>query len=286
MAMLVVAISVVLVSGAFLRQTAMARQVENEASISQAKRLLEGAVDWVRVILKEDGRTSATDHPGEAWAVSLEQTRLDQESGDPAWVSGAIEDAQSRFNLRNLSGPDGPIPGEVSVLTRLLGIVGAEPALADRIAIRVHRAVTRTAASAQGGILPTTVDDLEIEDADERDALARLRPFIALIPMQSAINANTAPAEVLAACFDNLPLVDARRLVESRGRAAFRDLSDLATRLPERNLSNSNTGVAVATQFFFVRGFAEFRQVRVQALALLWRHDGRVDIVWAREEAA
>jgi general secretion pathway protein K len=285
MAMLVVAISVVLVSGTFLRQSAMARQVENEASMVQARCLLEGAVDWVRVILKEDGRTSATDHLGEAWAVSLEQTRVDNETGDPAWVSGAIEDAQAKFNLRNLSSASGPDPAETAVLRRLLEMTGEQPEMADRLAVRIHAAFTQKSATVSREIvLPATLDELRIEDPLERKALAALRPFVTFIPMQSSINANTASAEVLAARFENLSLIDARRLVESRNRAAFRDLSDMAGRLPDVFLGEA-VQVAVASQFFLVRGFADYRRIRLQALALLWRHDGKVDIVWTRDVA-
>ena len=116
MAMLVVALAVALVSGAFQRQSIMARQIENDAAFAQAQRLMDGAVDWVRVILREDARTSNVDHGGEAWAVSLEQTRLDNDNAEPAWVAGGIEDAQGRFNLRNLSGAGGLVPIEVAVL--------------------------------------------------------------------------------------------------------------------------------------------------------------------------
>jgi general secretion pathway protein K len=285
MAMLVVAISAALVSGTFLRQSAMARQVENEAAISQAQRLLEGAVDWIRIILREDARTSATDHLGEPWAVPLEQTRLDNESDDPAWISGAIEDAQSRFNLYNLAGPAGPVPNEVAVLRRLLELVGEDPLLAERIAARIDAAFKAHPGNvADDLILPATLDDIVIEEPAERDALARLRPFVTLLPVPSTVNANTAPAEVLAARFGHLSLVDARRLVESRNRAAFKDLNDMTTRLPGVNLAAGIEQTSVATQYFFVRGYAEFRRVRVQKFALLWRHDGLVEATWARDE--
>jgi general secretion pathway protein K len=283
MAMLVVAVSAALVSGTFLRQSAMARQVENEVAINQALRLLEGAVDWVRVILREDARTSATDHLGEAWAVSLEQTRLDNESGDPAWVSGAIEDAQSRYNLRNLSQPAGPVDSEIAVLRKLLVMVGADARLAERVAEHVHAAFGASRTGAR--ILPATLDDIAIDDAEVNEALARLRPFVTLIPVPTTLNANTAPAEVLAARFENLSLADARRLVESRDRAVFRDLQDMTRRLPDVNLGRGTEQVSVATQFFFVRGFAEYRRVRVQAVALLWRQGARVDVLWTRQEA-
>jgi general secretion pathway protein K len=286
MAMLVVAVTSMLVSGVFLRQSTMARQVENEIAIGQAQCLLEGAVDWVRIILREDARTSVTDHLAEPWAVSLEQTRLDDESGDPTWISGAIEDAQSRYNLHNLVGPDGPQPNEVAVLRRLLEMMGANAALAEPIARRIFDAVSpRPDATGRPSIMPATLDDIVIDNADQRSALERLRPFVTLLPAPSAINANTAPAEVLAARFSNLSLVDARRLVEGRGSVSFRDLNDMANRLPGQQLTGGTGQVDVATQFFLLRGYVEHRRVRVQALALLKRVDDRVEVIWTREEA-
>jgi general secretion pathway protein K len=286
MAMLIVAVSAALVSGTFLRQSAMARQVENEIAMNQGWRLLDGAVDWVRVILREDARTSAIDHLGEPWAVSLEQTRLDNESGDSAWISGAIEDAQARFNLRNVSGLTGLVPREVATLRRLMEIVNADPGLAEAIALRVHRAISiQPGQATRQRVIPATLDDLVVDDPAERAALARLRPFVVLLPFPSQVNANTAPAEVLAAYVKNLSLVDARGLVKSRDRAAFKDAQDLSSRLPERDSTRDLGALAVATEFFLVRGFVEFRRVRVQALALLWRHGGKVETVWSRQEA-
>jgi general secretion pathway protein K len=282
MAMLVVAVSVILVSGAFLRQSAMARQVENEVAIGQARRLLEGAVDWVRVILREDARTSAVDHLGEPWAVSLEQTRLDNEGGEPAWISGGIEDAQGRYNLRNISGPAGPAATEIAVLSRLLDIVGANSMLAESIGRRIDEAM-RPANADAGAVLPGTIDDIAFDDPAARDAMSRLRPFVTLLPQATPVNANTASAEVLAARFENLSLSDARRLVSSRDQAWFRDMNDFSSRLSGLQLTGGTGQVVFATQFFLVRGFVEFRRVKLQALALLKREGGRVDVLWNRE---
>ena len=54
MALLVVAFAALLVSGTFQRQSVMARTVENHAAAAQTHWLMAGAVDWVRVILRED----------------------------------------------------------------------------------------------------------------------------------------------------------------------------------------------------------------------------------------
>jgi general secretion pathway protein K len=287
MAMLVVALSVLMVSGAFERQSAMARQLENEVAYAQARMLLIGAVDWARVILREDVRTSAVDHLGEPWAVSLEQTRLDNEGGDPAYIAGAMRDAQASYNLRNVAGPSGLIPSEVGVLARLLDLVGSNPMLAEPLATRIYAAVNPVALPGSLlSVMPETLDDIVLEDPALQEALSRLRPYITLLPEASTINANTAPAEVLAARFDNLTLSDARRLIASRDRAYFRDLNDVLTRLPELQPQGAAGQLAVDTQYFLVDGMVEFRRAHVEAHVLLKREAGRVEVVWMRDGAA
>lgn len=285
MAMLVVALSVLLVSAALHRQNVLTRQVENEVAAAQTRWLLLGAVDWVRVILREDARSSGADHLGEPWAVPLRPTRLDNDGGDPAWLSGAVEDAQARFNLRNVSGPTGLAPSEVAVLERLVEMVGADRMLAERLALRVDAAVSVRHAT-EGGVLvaPATLDELSIDDPAQRTALQRLRPFVTLLPAPTPVNVNTAPAEVLAARFENLSLADARRLVASRERAYFRDVNDLLSRVPGVRPAGSMGQIAFGTQHFFVRGNLEFRRARLQALVLLKREGGRVSVVWTREQ--
>ena len=287
MAMLVVALAVALVSGAFHRQSVMARQVENDASFAQTQRLMEGAVDWVRVILREDARSSSADHKGEAWAVSLEQTRLDNDAGEEAWVAGGIEDAQARFNLRNLSGTGGLVKSEVDVLARLLVLVGSEAALAPILADSVDRAVARRdAAPGSVRVAPATLQEVALGDAREREALDLLQPFVTLLPQPTPVNANTASAEVLSARFENLSLADARRLLESRDRAYFRDLPDMFGRLPGQSLTGGVGQVVVSTQYFQLRGAVEYRRTHLHSLVLLKREAGRVEVVWKREASA
>src|SRR5207248_3193365 len=122
MAMLVLAAAATLVSGALWQQSALIRETENELAYAQARWLLRGAIDWAGVILQEDARTSSVDHRGEPWAVPLADTRLNENDGCPAaFIAGAIEDEQGKFNLRNLAGADGVNRDELEVLRRLPG---------------------------------------------------------------------------------------------------------------------------------------------------------------------
>jgi len=111
-ALVVVAAATVAISGMLWHQSVAFRKADNHAAASQARWLARGAVDWVRVVLRDDARLSNVDHLGESWAVPLDETRISDgavaqgsdNAGDSAWVSGHILDLQARYNLVNLVG--------------------------------------------------------------------------------------------------------------------------------------------------------------------------------------
>jgi len=284
MAMLVVAVTATLVTGVFWRQNVIVRQAENELSYAQAKWLIRGAIDWAGVILREDARTSGVDHLGEPWAVPLADTHLNPDDGrDPVYLAGEIRDEQAKFNLRNLVGPEGVNPRELAVLRRLLALVGASEGLADPVAKRVLTAVPGEGGRKQTALGIASVDDLLGLEGVGAAVIEQLRPFVTVLPQPTPVNANTAPAEVLAARFENLTLADARRLVASRDRAFFKDRTDVLSRIGELKLQASDTEISVATRFFSVSGTVSYRRARLHADALLRREANRVEAVWLQE---
>jgi general secretion pathway protein K len=271
-AMLVVAATATLVAGVFWQQNLLARQAENELSYAQAKWLLRGAMDWARVILREDMRTSSVDHAGEPWAVSLAETRLNEGDGrDPVYLAGQIRDEQAKFNLRNLVGPGGVIAREMEAFRRLLALLNVNEAMAGAIAQRMLE------------VRLGSVDDLLALPGIDPALVERLRPFVTVLPQATPINANTAPAEVLAARIDNLALADARRLVESRDRAHFKDVADALHRLGELGLAAGEGELAVSTRFFLVEGDVSYRRARLHGRALVRRSANLVETLWLRE---
>lgn len=286
MAMLVVAATAALISGVFWRQSAVARQAENELSYAQAKWLIRGAIDWAGVILREDARTTSVDHLGEPWAVPLADTHLNQDDGrDPVYISGTIRDEQARFNLRNLAGPEGVNARELAALRRLLALVGASEALAGPIAERVLAATPRGERRQQDAIGIVSVDDLLGVKGVNPALVERLRPFVTVLPQPTAINANTASAVVLAARFENLALADAQRLAASRDRAYFKDRADVLNRISQLRLQASDQEIGVATRFFSVDGTVSYQRARLRAQALLMRDANRLETVWLKEAA-
>ncbi|HXV07752.1 MAG TPA: type II secretion system minor pseudopilin GspK [Burkholderiales bacterium] len=295
MAMLAVAIAATLVAGTFWRQEVWLQRVENELSFAQAQWLMRGVIDWARVILAEDARTSRVDHLGEPWALQIADTRLDDSSGTPAYLTGGMQDAQAKYNLRNLVGPDGIVPAELEVLRRLLAFAEVPETLANPIAQRVLDGVP--APAGEGGPASTgeslgarrqalplrTLDDLLSVPQIGVAQVQALRPYLTVLPRPTPVNANTASAQVLAGTIADLSLPDARRLLASRDRAHFKDLHDVVSRMSGRPLQADPTRVGIDTQFFLMQGHIVHRRARLHAQALLLRAGNSVQLVWVRE---
>lgn len=283
LAMLVVVAALTLVSGALWRQNALVREAENELAYAQARWLMRGAVDWAGVILREDARSTSVDHLGEAWAVPLADTRLNpDDSRAPAYLAGAIEDEQSKLNLRNLATPDGVSAEELEALRRLLASLRIDAAFADRIAERVGQAVRARGERAAPAL--AFVDDALAVGMDPQ-AAERLRPFVTVLPEATALNVNTAAPEVLAARIPALTLGEARSLVAGRDRAYFRDVADARDRLANAGVQASGAGLAVGSRYFRVTGTVTYGGARLGARALVKRDGARLEVLWLRESA-
>jgi general secretion pathway protein K len=144
-AMIIVTLIASLAAGMVWQQYRAVQIEAADRARAQSAWILQGALDWARLILKEDARASANkppvDHLGEPWAVPLAEARLStflaadksamsDDDGPEAFLSGSIEDAQSRYNLRALLGGLQVPPVEQLTLERLCNQVNAPPGTA------------------------------------------------------------------------------------------------------------------------------------------------------------
>ncbi len=234
-----------------------------ERARGQAAWVLVGALDWARLVLREDARSGSVDSLGEPWAVPLAEARLstflaaDRESpgadeGPAAFLSGQVLDEQARYNLHNLLDDQGKVvEAEAAVLQRLCRIIGLPDDLAPRIVEGMLAAVGEGDESAP--LLPMRLEQLAWLGVDA-DSIAQLRPFVTLLPSATAVNVNTAPREVLAAAIDGLDLGGAERLLQRRQRAAYASMDDLRKELPQGLPELPETRLSVGSRYFEVIG--------------------------------
>lgn len=243
-------------------------QVESaERARAQAAWVLLGALDFSRLILREDARspsgrsfTALT----EPWATPLAEARLstflavdksNADEGPEAFLSGSIEDAQARYNLGNLVKVNnkGEIdPAERETLEQLCKtVVGVDSSVAQRIANGLLAAtpVPGQPPNPAAPLKPETVAQLAWFGVDSV-SLKALQPYVVLLPYGVGVNVNTASREVLAATIKGLDVASAERLVQMRQRTPFKDLESFkkeakATEAPH---------LTVLSDYFEVRG--------------------------------
>ncbi|MFZ6732580.1 type II secretion system minor pseudopilin GspK [Undibacterium sp. Ji42W] len=317
-ALLLTTLAITIVASLFWQQQVQVRSIENQRMQLQKKWILRGAIDWARLILREDSKQSANvDHLGEPWAVKLADTRLDQyvenaktdnEDSD-ATLSGQVIDAQAMYNLNNLA-TDGNVDArEVAAFNRLLVNLHFDGQLAEAVADMVASTQTRaiaapgsSAAETGAGKSPsdsslpevqflrfTQVDDLLAINGFTPDMVEKLKTFVTVLPGKTSINVNTTFAEVLAARIDGLSVGDAAAMIASRDRAYFRTVAEFKTRFEDRLKTLTDKDVDVATKYFIVNGKVKMNRSALDVSALIERADSigstamTTTVLWVRE---
>ena len=295
MAMLTVALVATLASAALWRQWRGVEIESGERSRLQAEWILSGALDWARLILREDARAGGADHLGEPWSVALAEARLstflaqdrnNNDVGDAVFLSGQITDAQARMNVSNLVAQGKLSEPDLEAFKRLFESLQLDSEEIERVAANLLLALAPGVDSGNGAstpLLPRRVEQLPwlgLSDA----SLRLLLPHITLLPARTALNLNTAGVHAIAASIPSLDLTDARRLVTERERAPFRTLADASKVLPVALPALTASQFSVATRFFEVRGRLRMDQLVVEEHSLLSRNGLEVTILW-REHA-
>jgi general secretion pathway protein K len=301
MALFVATLATLIISGLFWSQFVILRTIENQELVVQSRLLLRGALDWGRAILREDQRTTPQDGLTEPWAQGLAETRLDQLGETSplaarASIAGQIEDAQARFNLRNLVNPDGQInERERDALRRLCNTLRVPDATADLVALRMQQALPAPP-SGEPGAAPVVSEarpiplvqptDLRALPGIDGSAIGRLLPYVVVLNEATPVNVNTAAPEVIAARVAGMTLSDARALVAQRERVGyFRDVGDVRNNL-RGSVTFTEQDLATSTRYFLVRGQVRLDRATTRMEALVRRGDNfqqPVRVMWQRE---
>jgi general secretion pathway protein K len=265
--------------------------------------ILQGVLDWARLILREDARSGLTDHLAEPWAVHLQEARLSSflatgqgqtdttETLQTAYLSGQITDLQARMNVMNLVQDGAVHTPTVQAFARLYSNLGL-PESELQALVQTLKQAQGTNAQGQPPIdnsvaiplLPRSVDQLTWLGLSP-GSLQALRPYIIVLAERTTINVNTAPALVLHASIPGLSMADAQRLTNERAQSHFRTLADVGKSVPAVATALMEDQLGVATRFFEVQG-----QLRLDGAVVVERsivqRDGLVVRVLGRERGA
>jgi len=275
-----------------------------ERSRVQAAWILTGALDWARLILREDARSGGTDHLAEPWAVALQEARLssflaadkNSSASDSAdnqldvFLSGQIEDMQSHLNVTNLinltdvSKVSEPDLLSFARLFELLDLPQSELlTLAENLRLASDQRPGNPSI-ALAPLMPQRLEQLAWLGLSA-SSIARLRPYVTVLPVRTPINLNTASVEVIYASIPGVQMAQAQGLVDERARSYFRTLNDAGRFIGELAGRISEGRHSVATRFFEVHARLRMERTLIEERSLLRRDGLDVKTLW-RERAA
>jgi general secretion pathway protein K len=276
-AMLLVALAASTATFLLWRQQLWLQQVENLGSRAQADALARAALEWRR----RSGSATASG-PFEA-AGAVETT---------------ITDPQGLFNLNNLLRAGKPSAPDLAALRRLLALLTLPEALADALLDAIDADSDTT--------FPGGAEDLDYlamqpaRRAPNRplldvsslgrikgfgaEAIERLRPYVSALPEPTAVNVNSAPAEVLQALIPGLDDGAARAFVTERSRKPFDTLEAFRARLPDSVRVPPSVSLGVSSSYYVIESRARVGRAEASHRTLVGMKGARREgIVWRTE---
>lgn len=288
-AMLTVALVATLASAALWQQWRAVEVETAERARAQSAWVLTGALDWARLILREDARSSSeADHLAEPWAVPLREARMstflaadrntsaDDSTVDNAFLSGEITDLQSRLNLNNLVEGGHVSLGGLRSFQRLFELLNLPQeqlsALADNL---VRASEGQASQGSPAPLMPQQAAQLGWLGVPPA-TVTTLQPYVTVLPGRTPVNLNTASPQVIYAALNGISLADAQRLVAARQASHFRTLVD-ATNLLGNSLDTGGENlVSVNSRFFEIHGRLRLEQTVLEERTVVQRDNTTV----------
>ena len=272
MAMMTLALVATLAGGVLWQQWRTQEEEATSRFEQQSGLLLGAALDWARIILTEDSKTSTTDHRAEPWSIPLQETQLSSflsasgngsvskevgsdEQAQHVYLSSRITDLQSRLNLFNLVNAAQVSTPDLSALTQLFALLGLPQRELQLLVLGMTGRNTQDVGSLgsanfsnSGPILnasylyayPQRIEQLAWLGLTPQ-TISILSPYVTWLPVRTQLNLNTASAQVLAASFPGLTLSAAEKVVQSRDAQPWSSL-DAATSAINSNLHSTGSG--------------------------------------------
>lgn len=238
--LVVVAIATVLCVGMMRSQQQALLHASGLFEQDQAWLYTQGAEDFVRELLVEDSksdnrRNRQVDSLGEAWAKPFPPFPV-----DGGVVRARVEDLQGRFNLNRLvneTDPNGPATTIFRQLLRNLGLPDTlAPALGDWMdADNSPRGSDGAEDDAYSRLdQPYRVANQPLADVSELrlvkgftpEVIAKLSPYVTVLPATAGVNVNTASPTVLSALLPSLSPGAAEEIAKQRPADGYASVDD------------------------------------------------------------
>ena len=128
-----------------------------------------------------------------------------------------------------------------------------------------------------------SVEELRLVKGFTAKIVEKLRPYVTALPVPTTINVNTAPDQVLAALFTNLPAAALQPVLDSRVSQPFADATQFIARLPSGTPAPPASLYGINTGYFLVTIDIRYGRLQRRTEALIERSSGKpATVLWHR----
>jgi general secretion pathway protein K len=288
-ALVVVAIATGMAAAIIWRTGLDTRRTATLVQGDQAMEYALGAEAWAEQILARDGRKN----PGvtalnQTWAQQLPPLPV-----DGGQILGKIEDLQGRFNINNVTTPNG-----LNQFRNLLVALGQDPALATAVAQWMTAAAAGAGGDATddyysrlqpayltGQMNMQSISELLLVKGFTPAVYAQVSPYLCALPLQpgggpagvsasTTVNLNTASGPVMQALSPDMTADVVSQIIGERGSRTFSQSSPPAVIAPFKL-----TGQGYDSNYFLVTVTAQIGTTRVTLYSLLYRNNNEVTAI-------
>ncbi len=293
----IVIVTLAVTTAVFLtfRQQLDIRRTGNVLNSDRAYQHLLGAEAWALTLLAEDRKEGDIDSLDEDWATVLPPIEI-----EGGLISGLIIDLQARINVNSVIA-EGDKKLDGVVLERLERLFDQQElarttsqALVDWLDPDVEPQGPEGAEDSYylGLEVPyrsanspmVSISELRLVKGIDAQAYERLAPLLTALPTRTAININTAPAQVLKAIGLDDSAVEAT--LEQREEEAFESVDEFLQQPALKDLKIDQSGLSVSSQYFLVQAEARVGTARTRLNSLLFREQTGIMHVIHRSQIA
>ena len=268
----------------------------------QAWLYTQGAEDFVRDLLSEDLKSDRrngkqTDHPGEFWARPFPPFPV-----DGGMINARVSDLQGRFNLNRLWHDNAPDSAAGDIFTRLLKNLGLPESLSPALIDWMDSDSDPTGSDGAEDDFysrlerPYRTSNLPLSDLSELrlvkgftpEIIAKLRPYISVLPATALLNVNTADPVVLSALSPTLSSRTSAELSRQRPSKGYASIDEFLRQPVFNGLEGTQktalmTQISVNSHYFQLLADADIAGRHSVVVAVIARSDSGTLHVIARD---
>jgi general secretion pathway protein K len=301
-ALLTVALVAAFASQAFWLEWSRVEVETAERGRLQAGWLLDGAHDWARARLRDEGLNGGgIDHGSQAWAQPVVNMPLDAflaagganddqsstvagglaEADSSAsvapFVTQQLSDAQGKMNVLNLLENQALSPVWLQAFNKLFEVLKLPP---EQLVTLTKNLRLASAASAGSVLLPQQMSQL-VWLGLASGTVDALQAHVTLLPNRTPVNLNSASVEVLQSLLPSFKRAEAERIVAQRLSTPFKTVADTGI-----SDLQSEGQYSVSSRFFELHTEIWLGPLNVAENALLQRDGSSVRTLWRRRTVA